>query len=717
MNSFLLTLFNMSVVSSLLIVAVILLRLVFKKAPKAIICILWALVGLRLICPISFESKLSLVPQKEPVTYIAEYSQSHNNMEDYIGEESEVVKNNIPQGTVGISTQSSAEVDFFSFVNNVLPFVWVVGVVAMAISSVISYIRLRKSMLACLEFQDNIYLCDGIKSPFILGVIKPKIYIPSHLSQEQQRVVIAHEKAHLKRLDHIWKPLGFAILTIHWFNPLVWLAYTMLCRDIEGACDEYVVNKMSVEDKKLYSYTLLSCSAPRHMLTACPVAFGEVSVKSRVKSVLSYKKPAFWIIIASVVASIAVAVLFMTNPMEDKTKGFETPEELIHSVIMEKEKYMPPMYPNKETFACESHYVFDVEESGNNKTYYMWVAYMEYALNDEQLLDGGGGVGPKVITMTQTNNGTYELLEYWEPLDGEKYGDSVREKFPEELHTMVFYGTNHNSVTNETKKLASEHFGLEYTPDDYERYPRFSGEILKVTDEYYLIAPLEGENIMGHTIEKVYVYHGGEDEFIEGELVVVSYDEVINETDPPYLDSINSIYLMIENFRPADPPDVEFYRVLINGEEKASAVVDVTAEELENIEVYRYSPDFSWSEKNVYTDGEVRAYHESFSPYLFINNSTESASFVYSEGSFITGHFNKNDDGLTIAYNDYYAYINDLGRQKLHFVRTDEGYMLDAKNSDWPDTYRFEINGIKKDELPENAVFKNNYDLEVKYNK
>ena len=716
MSEFFLTLLNMSVVSSLLIVAVMLLRLVFKKAPKAIICILWALVGLRLVCPFSFESKLSLVPEKEPVTYIAEQAQSDKNIEEYIGTNQNNVNYETPQGSVSVSTQSSAEFDLWALVNRVLPYVWGGGVLAMAISSVISYVRLRKSMLACFKMQDNIYLCDGIKSPFILGVIKPGIYIPSHLNSEEQRVVIAHETAHLKRLDYLWKPLGFLVLTVHWFNPLVWLAYALLCRDIEGACDEYVVKKMSVDDKKLYSYTLLSCSAPRHMLTACPVAFGEVNVKSRVKSVLNYKKPAFWIVIASVVSIAVVAVLFMTNPVEDKNKGFETPEELIHSVIMEKEKYMPPMYPDKDSFACESHYVFDVEESENSKTYYLWVAYMEYALNDEKLLDGGGGVGPKVITMTQNQNGTYSLLEYWEPLDGEKYGDSVREKFPKELHNRVFYGTSQDCVMDEVYKQASEHFGVEDSSyESFDEYPRFSGRILKVTDKYYLIAPLEGEVIMGQTTDKVYVYHGGEDEFIEDELVLVSYNKFIEESYPPYLPSINSITLMIENFRPTDPADTEFYRTITeNGDEKASAVVDVTQAELKNIEIFRFTPEYSRSEKNVYTDGAVRVFHENFSPYIFIDNSAESASFAYSEGCFLTGHFTKTDDGLTIAYHDYYACINDLGRRKLQFIRTDEGYILDARNSDFPEPFCYEVDGKICEKLPENAVFENDYDLEVK---
>lgn len=711
MNDFLLTLLNMSVVSSLLILAVIILRLVFKKAPKAIICVLWALVGLRLICPFSFESRLSLVPEAKPVTYIAEHSDIDKPVEAYVGENREVVSYDTPQGSVMVATQASKEFDVRAFLTDILPFVWGLGVLSMALSSVISYIKLKKRMLACLNVKDNIYLCDGIKSPFILGLIRPKIYIPSHLSEEEQRVVIAHEKAHLRRLDHLWKPLGFVILTIHWFNPLVWLSYVLLCRDIEGACDEYVVKKMNADDKKLYSYTLLSCSAPRHMLTACPVAFGEISVKGRVKSVLSYKKPAFWIIIAAVVATVAVAVLFMTNPM-GKKDSYKTPEELIHQVIMEEEKSIG--IP-KDAFACESHYIFDTEELGKTKAYYLWVAYMEYTLEDGLLQEGIGGVGPKVITMTTTDDGTYVLKEYWEPVDGNGYGDSIRTKFPAHLHDRVLHGTTQDCVIEEIEKSAAEHFGVKAPTADPEQYPCFTGEILKVTDKHYLIAPTEGEIIMGQSIDKVYVYHGGEVNFIEGELVTVSYNKSMEDTNPPTLGSINRISLIIENFRRDPPASVEFYHKYDeNGGISCYALVDVTEDELKNIDIYKFTPDNFFAEYSTGVDYGTVTIHERFLPYILIDSNTGYASFVYSDGVYITGAFSKTQDGLTIAYYDYSSYINGNGRAKLVFDVADGGYVFNKKASDFTETYLFEIDGKYTDKLPKGAVFKNDYDLEVK---
>ncbi len=710
MNNFLLTLLDMSVVSSLLIVAVILLRLVFKKAPKAIICILWALVGLRLVCPFSFESNLSLVPEAEPVTYIAEHSEVDKPGEELKGENRKVVSYNTSEGSVVVTTQSSAEFDFKEFFSDMLPYVWGFGVFAMAVSSVISYIRLRKSMRACLNLKDNIHLCDGIKSPFILGVIRPKIYIPSHLNEDEQRVVVAHEKAHLKRLDHIWKPLGFLILSLHWFNPLVWLSYVLLCRDIEGACDEHVVKKMNGDDKKLYSYTLLSCSAPRHMLTACPVAFGEVSVKGRVKSVLSYKKPAFWIIIAAVVASIAVAVLFMTNPM-DKKGSYKTPEELIHQVIMDEEKSIDTP---KDAFACESHYIFDSELKPKENIYYLWAAYGEFTLENNEL-QSCCGVGPKVITMTKNHNGTYTLKEYWEPVDGEGYADSVKEKFPDHLHNRVFHGTSQDCVVDEIEKLGAEHFGVTAPTADPEQYPRFTGEIIDVTDTHYLIVPTEGEIIMGQSIGKVYVYHGGEAEFTDGDLVTVSYNKSMEDTDPPTLGSINAISLRIETFRRPAPASVEFYRIITeNGEKKASAVVDVTEEKLKDIEIYRYTPEVTLSDNDVFTDGITKVYNERFSPYIYIDRAEGLASFVYSDGWHLTGRFSEDEKGLSIAFYDYYAYLRDLERQKFYFELTDEGYAFSKKTSELSEPFSFEIDGKITDDLPKGAVFKNEYDLEVK---
>lgn len=711
MNAFFLELLNMSLVASLLIVAVIILRLVFKKAPKAIICVLWALVGLRLVCPFSFESKLSLVPESELVTYISEQSENSDAVKDFEKVTRSVVSYDAPDGSVMVATKESVKFDYAGFLIDALPFVWIGGMALMALSSVISYIRLRRQMLICVKKDDNIWLCDGIKSPFILGIIKPKIYVPSHLNEEEQRVVVAHEQAHIKRLDHLFKPLGFLILTIHWFNPLVWVAYALLCRDIEGACDERVVKKMSGEDKKLYSSTLLSCSAPRHMLTACPVAFGEVSVKGRVKSVLSYKKPAFWICIAAVLACAVVAVLFMTNPVKKQTSGFETPEELISQVILNNNENIY----TKDNFLSESHYVFGTEELGGNKTtYYLWAACIEYSCENGELTEGLGGVGPKAVTVKEMPDSTFELVEYWEPEDGEDYSDSIKEKFPDYLINRVLYGTSQDCVLDDVKEAAYEHFGIEKPDADVGEYPRFAGKILEVYEDYYLVAPTVGEVIMDQKCEKVYVYHGGEVLFGEGDLVTVSYNKIIEDSLPPILPSVNSISLIVDNFRRPAPASVEFYRAIIeSGEAKASAVVDVTQDKLGDIEIFRYSPELSWDEESTFFDGETHIYHERFSPYIYIDNETGVASFVYAEGCYLTGPFTESSDTLTISYYDYAAYINGSGRLELVFERTDEGYVFNKKSSDFTKTYFFEVDGFMCDDLPKDAIFKNDYDLEV----
>lgn len=711
MNAFFLELLNMSLVASLLIVAVIILRLVFRKAPKAIICVLWALVGLRLVCPFSFESKLSLVPESELVTYISEQSENSDAVKDFEKVTRSVVSYDAPDGSVVVATKESVKFDYAGFLMDALPFVWIGGMALMALSSIISYIRLRRQMLICVKKDDNIWLCDGIKSPFILGIIKPKIYVPSHLNEEEQRLVVAHEQAHIKRLDHLFKPLGFLILTIHWFNPLVWVAYALLCRDIESACDERVVKKMSGEDKKLYSSTLLSCSAPRHMLTACPVAFGEVSVKGRVKSVLSYKKPAFWICIAAVLACAVVAVLFMTNPVKKQTSGFETPEELISQVILNNNENIY----TKDNFVAESHYVFGTEELGGNKTtYYLWAACIEYSCENGELTEGLGGVGPKAVTVKEMPDSTFELVEYWEPEDGEDYGDSIKEKFPDYLINRVLYGTSQDCVLDDVKEAAYEHFGIEKPDADVGEYPRFAGEILEVYEDYYLVAPTVGEVIMDQKCEKVYVYHGGEVLFGEGDLVTVSYNKIIEDSLPPILPSVNSISLIVDNFRRPAPASVEFYRAIIeSGEAKASAVVDVTQDKLGDIEIFRYSPELSWDEESTFFDGETHIYHERFSPYIYIDNETGVASFVYAEGCYLTGPFTESSDTLTISYYDYAAYINGSGRLELVFERTDEGYVFNKKSSDFTKTYFFEVDGFMCDDLPKDAIFKNDYDLEV----
>lgn len=319
MEAIFLKILNMSITASWLVLAIIILRLLLKKAPKAISVFMWALVGVRLICPFSFESILSLIPSAETVPQDIIYSEApaiHSGVPIFNSTVNPIISENLAP-EVGASVNPMQIVAFVASV------VWIVGIVAMVLYTVISYFRIHRKVREAVPYQENIWLCDHIDTPFILGVIRPRIYLPSNMNEQDIEYVIAHEKAHLKRHDHWWKPLGFLLLTVYWFNPILWIAYILLCKDIELACDEKVIKDMGTEIKKPYSEALINCSVPRKMISACPLAFGEVGVKGRVKSVLNYKKPAFWIIAVAVVASIVVAVCFLTNPASIKLKNIE----------------------------------------------------------------------------------------------------------------------------------------------------------------------------------------------------------------------------------------------------------------------------------------------------------------------------------------------------------------------------------------------------------
>ncbi len=314
MSEIFLKLFNLSISASYLVLAIVFLRFILKKAPKTLICIMWGLVALRLICPFSFESFLSLIPSSETVPPNILYSDKpeiHSGI--YLFNS---VVNPIISNSLAPSPENS--VNPVQIIVFILSVIWVVGIIAMLFYAVFSYIGISKKVSESIKQEENIYICDRINTPFILGIIKPRIYLPSIMTEEDKKYVLSHEKAHIKRLDHLWKPLGFLLLTVYWFNPFLWLAYILLCRDIELACDQKVINELGAEYKKDYSNALINCSIPRKMISACPLAFGEVDVKGRIKSVLSYKKPAFWIIIVTLVLSIAVAICFLTVPKSQK---------------------------------------------------------------------------------------------------------------------------------------------------------------------------------------------------------------------------------------------------------------------------------------------------------------------------------------------------------------------------------------------------------------
>ena len=314
MDDVFLKLVNLSISASWLILAVLVLRVVLKKAPKWVMPLLWGVVALRLVCLFSIESALSLIPSAEtiPSEIVTE------TREPVLYEQAtlDIVTNpTLPSAAevpVGVSRQQ-AQVDF-----NIYSILWLAGMSALLVHALVSAGKLKRKLATAILLRDNIYESEFVDSPFVFGVVKPNIYLPMHMDEETAAYVIAHERAHLARRDHWWKVLGYLVLALHWFNPLVWVAYILFCRDIELACDEKVVRGLDGAARADYSQALLSCAAPKRAVAACPLAFGEGNIKTRVKSALHYKKPAFWVAAAAVLAVVIVAVCFLTNPRSER---------------------------------------------------------------------------------------------------------------------------------------------------------------------------------------------------------------------------------------------------------------------------------------------------------------------------------------------------------------------------------------------------------------
>ena len=311
MSGIFLKLLNLSISASWLVLVVLALRLVLKRAPKWVNVLLWGMVALRLMLPFSIESALSLIPSAETLSpEVVRFDPAPT-----ITSGVELIDNAVnPALSESFAAAPLASVNPLYVWTYLAGWVWLIGLAAMLLYALVSYLRLRRRVSASIPLRENIYVCDEVPSPFILGIVHPRIYLPSALDEAQRGSVLSHERAHLARRDHWWKPLGFALLAVYWFNPLLWLAYTLLCRDIELACDERVLRGMDAGQIKDYSSALLACSVPRRMIAACPLAFGEVGVGARVKNALRYKKPAFWVVAVSVVVCTVVAVCFLTNP-------------------------------------------------------------------------------------------------------------------------------------------------------------------------------------------------------------------------------------------------------------------------------------------------------------------------------------------------------------------------------------------------------------------
>lgn len=330
---------NMGIAASWLILAVIVLRLVLRKAPKRLVFVLWGIVALRLMLPVSIQSIFSLIPSAETISpHIVDMQEPQ--IHSGIAALNSAVNPIIVETFAPVPEASVNPLQIYIYVAAIC---WITGMIAMLLYAVISYIRLHSRLRTAVLLEDNIYQSEYVVTPFVLGIICPRIYLPFQLAQKDRNHVIVHEQAHIKRHDYWWKPLGFLLLSLYWYNPVVWAAYVLFCKDMELACDEQVVKNLNAAERADYSEALLSCSAPHRMKTVCPLAFGETGVKARVRNVLHYKKPAFWVIVVAVLACIAVAVCFLTNPKESAD---DTVQWAIRpAIIMDQTRYIDPDPP------------------------------------------------------------------------------------------------------------------------------------------------------------------------------------------------------------------------------------------------------------------------------------------------------------------------------------------------------------------------------------
>ena len=485
MSAVFLKILNMSITAGWLILAVVLARLLLKRAPRWIFCLLWGLVAIRLICPVSLESVFSLIPSSEtvPANIALQHAPAIRSGIDFVNE---------AVNPIIAESFTPSPVDSANPLQLVIPaaaIVWIVGLVSMLAYALISCLRLRKTVSVCVPVGERIFACDEVPSPFILGVFRPRVYVPSSMNGQTLAQVIRHEQAHLQRHDHWWKPLGFLLLAVHWFNPLCWLAYILLCRDIEMACDEKVVRDMDKDDMAAYSQALLDCSFPRKRIAACPLAFGEVGVKERVKGVLNYKKPAFWIILIAMIACIVLAVCLMTDPFSNKSLS----GKLGVSMDMAVAEHNRSPY-SEGRFIATDYDVLLVSESGNETTVYAWVLYEEYSFDGRDVKVETGSHIPTAITFDTSDNdndsSTYDVIEYWEPRDGSYYADDIRAKFPWSIRGKALDATKSKAKSENCLRAAREYFETVYAEDFSLHDGRYvlSGSTDQASSPYLLIS-------------------------------------------------------------------------------------------------------------------------------------------------------------------------------------------------------------------------------------
>ena len=346
---FFLPVLNRSLSACWLILAVLLLRVLFKKAPAYLRIVLWVFVGFRLIIPFDIKTDLSLIPSAKPLSEYTVQYETDPKIDSGIRPIDEAIN---PVFTETFKADPANSVNPLYVHTSIAGIVWIFGIAILLLCSLISHCQLKKRLSDSIPLDEGIRLCDHIETPFVYGLFEPMIYLPSSLNEKDREIVLKHERMHIARRDHLLKPLAYLISIVHWFNPLVWLSYHLFCKDIEIACDEAVIKDMTLQEKKDYSKTLLSCAAHKRFVFSYPLAFGEVGIKERVKNVLDYKKPSFWIILAGIVICIVTGVCFLTNPKHNPDAS-----------------YLLENFDRKNIDDITIDYDFDYSESAPQSTY------------------------------------------------------------------------------------------------------------------------------------------------------------------------------------------------------------------------------------------------------------------------------------------------------------------------------------------------------------
>lgn len=459
MTDVFLKILNMSITASWLLLAVFLVRLLLKKAPKWVSGVFWAMAALRLIVPFSLPSELSLIPSTETIPPdIALMPRPA------ISSGLEIVNQAVnPLVADSFTPDPATSANPLQIVLPIAALIWLTGIAVLLLYALVSFLRLKKTVAASLPLDTSagrVMACDDISSPFILGLFRPVIYVPSSMNGESLDYVLAHENAHLKRHDHWWKPLGYLLLTVYWFNPLVWIAYILFCKDIELACDEKVIRDYDKEQIAAYSETLLHCSAPHRRIAACPLAFGEVGTKERVKDVLRYKKPAFWIIGAALAVGLITSVLFLTDPFSAR----HLDERLAVSMDMAIANRA-----HTDHFLAIDYDVLKVSRSADQTTVYAWVFWEEYGFDGNDVFVESGSYIPSAITFDTSERGdvsSYPVIEYWTPRDGSYYADDIRAKFPWSIRRKALDISGSQAAKERCLELAKEYYRMHPEPTE-----------------------------------------------------------------------------------------------------------------------------------------------------------------------------------------------------------------------------------------------------------